>query len=244
MDWKKETEANIHRLRRNEYPGRGIVIGLSPDGNNFIQVYWLMGRSAASRNRILVPEGKFVKTAVPGEEEQGDPSLLLYYPVKHWGENHIVTNGDQTETIYSALQKGTDFAEALAMRTFEPDPPHYTPRISGLVELKNAGCAYRLAIIKTAGGSPDCCTRQYFHYEKGIPGIGHCIHTYAGNGNPLPSFQGEPFAVKVFDDPRTTARYYWELLHAENKVALLAKAINRRTGESSLEIINKLAKEN
>lgn len=241
MDWKKEVEANIDRLRRNEYPGRGIIIGLSPDGKSFIQVYWLMGRSAASRNRILVPEGEFVKTAVPGAEEQGNPSLLLYHPVKHWGESHIVTNGDQTETIYSALQKGTGFAEALASRTFEPDPPHYTPRISGLVEL-NAECAYRLAIIKTADGSPACCARQYFYYEKGIPGIGHCIHTYAGNGDPLPSFSGEPFAVKVFDDPRTTARYYWELLNAENRVALLAKAINCRTGEIRLEIINKLRK--
>jgi hypothetical protein len=239
MDWEKTLEANIDRLRGNEYPGRGIIIGLSPDGKNFIQVYWLMGRSAASRNRILVPEGEFVKTAVPGGEQAGDSSLLLYYPVKHWDESHIVSNGDQTDTIYSALQKGAGFAEALATRTFEPDPPHYTPRISGLVELNNAECAYRLAIVKTVEGSPESCTRQYFYYEKGIPGIGHCIHTYAGNGNPLPSFQGEPFTVKVFDDLRTTARYYWELLHEENKVALLAKAINRRTGESRLEIINK-----
>lgn len=243
MDWRQEVEANLDRLRRNEYPGRGIIIGLSPDGNNFIQVYWLMGRSAASRNRILVSEGEFVKTAVPGGEQAGDPSLLLYYPVKHWGEYHIVTNGDQTETIYSALQKGEGFAEALATRSFEPDSPHYTPRISGLVELNNPACAYRLAIIKTAGGYPEYCTRQYFYYEKGIPGIGHCIHTYAGNGNPLPSFQGEPFAVKIFDDPLETARYYWELLHGENKVALLVKAVNRRTGEIRLEIINKLTKE-
>jgi IMP cyclohydrolase len=242
MDWTREIEANLDRLRANEYPGRGIIIGLSPDGNNFIQVYWLMGRSAASRNRILVQEGEFVRTAVPGEEELEDPSLLLYYPVKHWDASHIVTNGDQTDTIYTALQKGTGFAEALATRTFEPDPPHYTPRISGLVELNNPECAYRLAILKTAGGSPDCCTRQYFTYEKGLPGIGHCIHTYAGNGKPLPSFSGEPYVVKVFDDARTTARYYWELLNAENRVALLAKAINCRTGEIRLEIINKLRK--
>ena len=166
MDWTREIEANLDRLRANEYPGRGIIIGLSPDGNNFIQVYWLMGRSAASRNRILVQEGEFVRTAVPGEEELEDPSLLLYYPVKHWDASHIVTNGDQTDTIYTALQKGTGFAEALATRTFEPDPPHYTPRISGLVELNNPECAYRLAILKTAGGSPDVVPGNTLHRKR------------------------------------------------------------------------------
>lgn len=248
MNRNKEVEVNIDRLRRNEYPGRGIIIGLSPDGTSYIQVYWLMGRSESSRDRILVAEGDFVKTAVPGARQLENPELLLYYPVKHWKENHIVTNGDQTETIYSALQKREGaracvFAEALVTRTFEPDP-HYTPRISGLVELDNTECAYRLAILKAAGGDPECCTRQHFSYEKGIPGIGHCIHTYAGNGDPVPSFHGEPVAVKVFNDPRTTARFYWELLHKENRVALLAKAIDRQTGAIRLEIINRFESAN
>src|SRR5690554_22510 len=232
-------EGNLLSLQANEYPGRGIIIGLSPDAGSYIQVYWLMGRSEASRNRILVAEKGFVRTEIPDTGKVKDPSLLVYYPVKHWRNCHIVTNGDQTDTIYSFLKQEKNFDDALMTRNFEPDAPHYTPRISCLLDLEDQKCAYRLSIIKAAVSNPACCGRYFFHYAKAVPGWGHCLHTYAGNGNPLPPFAGEPLLVKVFNDPRETAEYYWNLLNRENKVALLVKAVCIKTGKTSLEIINK-----
>lgn len=238
MNWTEAAKNNLSSLQANEYPGRGIIIGLSPDSGRYLQVYWLMGRSTASRNRILVAENGFVRTEIPDTSNVKDPSLLVYYPVKHWKNSHIVSNGDQTDTIYSFLQKEKDFDDALKTRSFEPDAPHYTPRISGLLDLEDHKCAYRLSIIKAVGNEP-IAVRYFFYYEKAVPGWGHCLHTYAGDGNPLPPFAGEPLVVKVFNDPRETAEYYWNLLNRENKVALLVKAVCTKTGKTSLEIINK-----
>ncbi len=240
MDLRIMAEENMRKLAANPYPGRGIILGLSPDGRSMIQIYWLMGRSENSRNRILVEEANgFVKTQAFDAQKVTDPSLIIYYPVKHFGAYHLVTNGDQTETLYELLPQGQSFESALKTRTYEPDPPNYTPRISGLVDLGDPDYAYRLALIKAAGNNPDCPVYAFYYYKKGIPGFGHCLHTYAGDGNPVPPFAGEPYLVKVFNDGAENADYYWRLLNAENKVALLVKTIRLEDGKAEIRIVNK-----
>lgn len=233
-------ETNASRLQDNAYPGRGIVIGLTPDGTRYVQVYWIMGRSENSRNRVFIQEENgFVRTEAKDPAKLTDPSLIIYYPVRHREQAHIVTNGDQTDTIFEHLSTGSGFEQALTTRTWEPDAPNYTPRISGLVDLADANCAYKLSILKTNNGDPSQTMRHFFHYEQGIAGFGHCIHTYAGDGNPLPSFQGEPVLMPLFDDADQTASFYWERLNEENKISLLVKTIDKSTGEASLRILNK-----
>ena len=168
-----------------------------------------------------------------------DPSLIIYYPVKHFDACHLVTNGDQTETLYELLPQNQTFESALKTRTYEPDPPNYTPRISGLVNLEDRDYAYRLALIKAAYNNPDSPVHAFFNYKEGLPGFGHCLHTYAGDGNPVPPFTGEPYLVKVFNDGAENADDYWRLLNEENKVALLVKTIRRADGEAKIKIINK-----
>jgi IMP cyclohydrolase len=230
---------NMENLERNPYPGRGIILGLTPDGRNWVQVYWIMGRSANSRNRLFVVEDGFVKTQAFDEAKVEDPSLIIYYPARHYQNSHIVTNGDQTDTIWETLQKGGTFETALATRTFEPDAPNFTPRISGLISPEEPKCAYHLAIIKTVADNPDCCVRQYFHYQQALPGVGHCLHTYSGDGNPLPSFNGEPYLAPLQNSGDEIAAFYWRLLNKENKISLLVKLINVRTHAATLKILNK-----
>jgi hypothetical protein len=238
--WKETAERNASQLQANAYPGRGIVIGLTPDGTRYTQVYWIMGRSENSRNRIFVREDNgFVRTEAKDPAKLTDPSLIIYYPVRHIGQAHIVTNGDQTDTIYEALKKGETFEQALSTRTYEPDAPNYTPRISGLVDLNDPNAAYKLSILKTNANDPAQTLRQYFHYEQGIAGFGHCIHTYAGDGNPLPSFSGEPVLMPLFDGLRETADFYWSRLNAENKISLLVKTIDKASGKTDMVIYNK-----
>lgn len=238
--WSQSAEAGAARLQANPYPGRGIIIGLTPDGTRYAQVYWIMGRSENSRNRVFIQEENgFVRTEAKDPAKLTDPSLIIYYPVRHTGQAHIVTNGDQTDTIYEALQKGGTFEQALATRTWEPDPPNYTPRISGLVDLSDPNCAYKLSILKTNRGDPSQTMRHYFHYEQGIAGYGHCIHTYETDGNPLPSFQGEPVLMPLFDDIEETASFYWERLNEENKLSLLVKTIDKASGQTETIIRNK-----
>jgi hypothetical protein len=233
-------ERNMAALKGNAYPGRGIVLGMTPDGKHLVQVYWIMGRSENSRNRVFEMESNgFVRTEAFDESKVKDPSLIIYYPAKALGKTHVVTNGDQTDTIHEALQKGGSFEGALRTRTFEPDGPNFTPRISGMTDLSGAGPAYRLSILKTIGGDPACTVRQFFEYEKGIPGMGHCITTYVRDGDPLPSFEGEPYLVGLFDDLEETARIYWSLLNAENRISLLVKFLDAETGESRVRILNK-----
>jgi len=232
-------QEGMNRIQKASYPGRGIVIGLSPDEKHFVQVYWIMGRSPSSRNRVFVQEGDFVKTDTVDKTQKVDP-LTMYYPVKLLGGAHIVTNGDQTDTIYDALQNGGTFDSALMRRTFEPDGPNFTPRISGVVNLED-DVAYRLAVLKTVSGDERYCSRQFFTYETAMAGVGHCVTTYVDDGSPLPSFEGEPFAVSVYDDLQKTADAYWQALDVDNRVSMLVKFIDRKSGASQLVIVNKYA---
>ena len=230
---------NMDKLQRNQYPGRGIVLGMTPDGQNLVQIYWIMGRSANSRNRIFETEDGFVKTKAFDEAKLEDPSLIIYYPARHYQNQHIITNGDQTDTIYKALQEGGSFESALATRVFEPDAPNYTPRISGLTNLDGGQFVYQLSIIKTVDHNPEHCSHQFFNYQKALAGVGHCIHTYEGDGNPLPSFSGEPYPVRLQNDIAENAALYWNLLNYENKISLLVKMINIQSKQVQLGILNK-----
>lgn len=232
-------ESKVHLLKNATYPGRGIIIGQTPGSGQFVQVYWIMGRSENSRNRVFVAEGTSVKTDLVDRSKVEDASLILYHPVKVINRCHIVTNGDQTDTIYESIRDETLFETALNIRSFEPDAPNFTPRISGLVDLDDDRNAYQLCVIKTISNRPDYCTRQYFNYETAVPGIGHCITTYTDDGDPLPPFCGEPFTVALFDDIEATADFYWNVLNEDNRVSLLVKFIDAGTGAWELKIVNK-----
>lgn len=231
--------SNKEKLKANSYPGRGIIIGMSPDSKHMVQVYWIMGRSENSRNRIFEEENGFVRTKAFDESKLVDPSLIIYYPAKHVKDKHIITNGDQTDTIYDALLEGDSFEDALNTRCFEPDAPNFTPRISGIINSKDSQYAYQLSILKSGDDNGDSCVRHYFNYEKGIPGTGHCIHTYTGDGSPLPSFYGEPYELELFDDIDKTAGFYWNMLNEQNRISLLAKYISINDGNFEIRIINK-----
>jgi hypothetical protein len=231
-------DQNMVKLHANVYPGRGIVLGQSPDGRHLIQVYWIMGRSANSRNRIFAMDGSAVKTAAFDETKVEDPSLIIYYPARVYQNAHIITNGDQTDTIFDSLQKGGTFESALDTRTFEPDAPNFTPRISGIIDLDSFN-AYQLSILKSTANDGRYINRHFFNYQNVIPGVGHCIHTYVGDGNPLPSFKGEPYPVRLFNELSETAQSYWKILNPENKIALMVKFINIQTQKVAVEIFNK-----
>ncbi len=227
----------MNRIKNASYPGRGIAIGLTPNGEHFAQVYWIMGRSPSSRNRVFVQEETFVKTDTVDKTQEVDP-LTMYYPIKSLGTSHIVTNGDQTDTIHDALQNGGTFDSALMARTFEPDGPNFTPRISGVVNLED-DVAYRLAVLKTVGGDERYCSRQFFTYETAIAGVGHCVTTDVDDGSPLPSFEGEPFVVALYDGLQETVDAYWNALNEDNRVSMLVKFIARESGASELVVVNK-----
>lgn len=231
-------EAGLARLKKTSYPGRGIVIGQTPDATHFVQVYWIMGRSPSSRNRVFVAEGDAVKTDTVDKSQKVDP-LTMYYPVKTYKQSHVVTNGDQTDTIVDALHRGGTFESALMTRTFEPDGPNFTPRISGVVDLANKTQAYQLAILKTVGGDDRYCSRQFFNFETPIPGVGHCVTTYRDDGNPLPAFEGEPFLVSLGNDLKETVDAFWHVLDGDNRVSMLVKFISVASGQSTFQIVNK-----
>jgi IMP cyclohydrolase len=239
VDIGSVVRANMDSLRSNVYPGRGIVIGQTPDGGKLVQVYWIMGRSENSRNRVFVREGDVVRTAPFDESKVKDPSLIIYNCTRVLDRAHIVTNGDQTDTIYDALGSGGTFESALDTREFEPDEPNYTPRISGLVNLDDGLCAYKLGILKTIGNDPGRPVRHYYSFGKAIPGVGHFIATYSGDGDPLPSFEGEPQPVEIPGDIDTALDLYWNALNEDNKVSLLVKFIDPETGSSDVRIANK-----
>lgn len=239
MDVREAAARNLESLRQNPYPGRGIVIGLTPDARHFVQVYWIMGRSENSRNRVFVREGDLVRTAPYDKSKVTDSSRIIYNCARQFGRCHIVSNGDQTDTVFDVMQKGGTFEEALFTRSAEPDAPSFTPRVTGLVNLDDKFHAYKLSIIKVLGNDPGRGVRHFFNYQAGIPGIGHCIHTYAGDGNPLPCFEGEPYAVPLLDDARGVSERYWESLNRDNRVSLLARFIDAKTGAADVRIINK-----
>jgi IMP cyclohydrolase len=226
-------------LKNNAYPGRGIVIGKTPDGTKAVTAYFIMGRSENSRNRIFVEDGDGIRTRAFDESRLEDPSLIIYAPVRVLGNKTIVTNGDQTDTIYDLMDHQMTFEQALRTREFEPDAPNYTPRISGIMHLENGGYNYAMSILKSSNGNPDSCQRFTFAYENPRNGEGHFIHTYMGDGNPLPSFEGEPKLVAMEDDIDAFCDGIWNSLNQENKVSLFVRYITIATGEWETRIVNK-----
>ncbi len=224
-------------LRANPYPGRGIVLGKTQDGKKAVIAYFIMGRSENSRNRVFEVTEDGIRTRAFDESKMTDPSLIIYHPVRVVGADTVVTNGDQTDTIRDFLLEGKVFAQPLKTRAFEPDGPNYTPRISGLV---HSDGSYALSILKSADGDPSSCRRQFFGYENPLAGQGHFIHTYRGDGSPLPSFEGEPEQVAVTAATAAEwANQIWDSLNADNKVSLFVRYIDIATGETDTVIINK-----
>lgn len=226
-------------LAGNAYPGRGIVIGKSPDGKYAVTAYFIMGRSSNSRNRIFVEDGEGIRTQAFDPSKLEDPSLIIYAPVRVLGNKTIVTNGDQTDTIYELMDRQQTFEQALRTREFEPDAPNYTPRISGIMHLENASYNYAMSILKSNNGDPSSCNRYTFAYENPKAGEGHFIHTYMGDGNPLPSFEGEPTLVGIEGSIDEFTKVVWENLNEDNKVSLFVRYIEIATGRYETRIVNK-----
>ena len=221
------------------YPGRGIVAGMSEDGKKAVSAYFIMGRSENSRNRVFVEEGEGIRTQAFDPSKLTDPSLIIYAPVRVLGNKTIVTNGDQTDTIYEGMDKQLTFEQSLRSREFEPDGPNYTPRISGVMHIENGTFNYAMSILKSNNGNPESCNRYIFAYENPAAGEGHFIHTYKCDGNPLPSFEGEPKLIAIPDDMDAFADSLWNSLNADNKVSLFVRYIDIATGTYETKIINK-----
>ena len=226
-------------LQRNAYPGRGIILGKSADGTKAAAAYFIMGRSENSRNRVFVEDGEGIRTQAFDPSKMTDPSLIIYAPVRVLGNKTIVTNGDQTDTIYEKMDKQMTFEQSLRTREFEPDAPNYTPRISGIMHIENGSYNYAMSILKSNNGNPDSFNRYTFAHENPAAGEGHFIHTYMGDGNPLPSFEGEPKLVAIPDDIDTFADLLWQNLNEDNKVSLFVRYIDIATGKYTSKIINK-----
>lgn len=226
-------------LENNTYPGRGIVIGLTPDGTRAVTAYFIMGRSVNSRNRIFVTDGEGIRTQAFDPAKLVDPSLVIYAPVRVLGNKTIVTNGDQTDTIYEGMDHQLTFEQSLRSREFEPDGPNFTPRISGIMHIENGRYSYAMSILKSNHGDGSSCVRNTFAYETPLAGEGHFIHTYMHDGNPLPSFQGEPKLVEMMDDMNAFTDMLWNSLNEENKVSLFVRYIDIATGQHDTRIINK-----
>lgn len=226
-------------LQNNSYPGRGIVLGMTPDGKKAAIAYFIMGRSVNSRNRVFVTEGDDLRTQAHDPAKLTDPSLVIYFPVRTMGDITVVTNGDQTDTIYNALESGETFADALRTRMFEPDPPILTPRISGLVDISGGTLRYKLSILKSAGGNADSCERFFYEYDQPVAGQGRFIHTYQCDGDPIPSFAGDPVAVGIGNNLDAFTKLIWDSLNEDNKVSLFTRFIDIETGEFESRIVNK-----
>ncbi len=226
-------------LMSNPYPGRGIVIGKSEDGKTAVTAYFIMGRSSNSRNRVFVEDGEGIRTEAFDPSKLEDPSLIIYAPVRVLGNKTIVTNGDQTDTIYELMDKQSTFEQSLRVREFEPDGPNYTPRISGIMHVENGNYNYAMSILKSDNGRPESCDRFTFAYNNPINGEGRFIHTYARNENPLPSFEGEPKRVEIKGNIDEFTNMIWSSLNEENKVSLFVRFIDIATGKYETRIINK-----
>lgn len=226
-------------LKNNSYPGRGIVIGRSADGRKAVIAYFIMGRSVNSRNRVFVEEGQGIRTEAFEPSKLSDPSLIIYAPVRVLGNKTIVTNGDQTDTVYELMDKQQTFEQALRTREFEPDAPNYTPRISGILHVGNGDYNYAMSILKSNHGNPDSCNRYTFAYNNPAAGEGHFLHTYMSDGDPLPSFEGEPKLVEISGGIDSFTKLVWESLNEDNKVSLFTRFIDIQTGEYESRIVNK-----
>lgn len=226
-------------LKNNEYPGRGIVIGRSADGKYAVTAYFIMGRSSNSRNRVFAVEGEGIRTQAFDPSKLEDPSLIIYAPVRVLKNDTIVTNGDQTDTIYDGLKDGLTFEQSLRSREFEPDGPNYTPRISGIMRVEGGNFHYAMSILKSAEGDPSSCIRNTFTYENPKAGEGRFIHTYMHDGNPLPSFCGEPKQVEITRDIDGFTDMVWNSLNPDNKVSLFVRYIDIATGKYETRMKNK-----
>lgn len=234
-----EQKSLAAELSGNTYPGRGIVAGVSEDGKYAVTAYFIMGRSTNSRNRVFVKDGEGIRTQAFDPSRMEDPSLIIYSPVRVLGTNTIVTNGDQTDTVYDGLKAGKTFGQSLRSREFEPDGPNYTPRISALLSVREGRFEYRMSILKSADGDPSSCERFTFSYENPKAGVGHFIHTYISDSNPLPSFEGEPVKVDISGDIDAFTDLVWTNLNPDNKVSLFVRYIDIATGKYETRIVNK-----
>ncbi|MDO4177574.1 MAG: IMP cyclohydrolase [Phascolarctobacterium sp.] len=228
-------------LKNNSYPGRGIIIGKTPDGKKAATAYFIMGRSENSRNRVFVEDGEGIRTEAYDPSKLEDPSLIIYAPVRVLGNKTIVTNGDQTDTIFDQMDKQMTFEQSLRCREFEPDGPNYTPRISGIMHLESGKYSYAMSILKSNNGNPEACNRYTFAYATPIAGEARFIHTYMNDANPLPSFEGEPELVDILDDIDAYTKLLWENLNEANKVSLFVRYINIEDGSYETRIVNKHA---
>ena len=226
-------------LKSNSYPGRGIILGKTPDGKKAVAAYFIMGRSENSRNRIFVEDGEGIRTQAFDPSKLTDPSLIIYAPVRVLGNKTIVTNGDQTDTIYDGMDRQLTFEQSLRTREFEPDGPNYTPRISGIMHIENGTYNYAMSILKSNNGSPEGCNRYTFAYENPAAGEGRFIHTYMCDGSPLPSFEGEPKLIGIPDDIESFTELLWNSLNEDNKVSLFVRYIDIETGNYETKIVNK-----
>ena len=234
---------NIYEeLANNAYPGRGIIIGRTADGKSAVTAYFIMGRSVNSRNRVFTATEDGIKTEAADPSKLSDPHLIIYSPVRVLGNKTIVTNGDQTDTIYELMDKQQTFEQALRTREYEDDAPNYTPRISGIMHIGEGKYNYAMSIIKSADGNPDSIERFTYSYNSPENGIGHFIHTYMSDGNPLPSFEGEPKKIAINDNLNDFTEKLWNALNEDNKVSLFVRYINIETGEAETKIINKYTK--
>ncbi len=229
-------------LSSNPYPGRGIIIGKSEDGKNAVTAYFIMGRSVNSRNRVFTETADGIKTEAANPSKLSDPHLIIYSPVRVLGNKTIVTNGDQTDTIYELMDKQQTFEQSLRGREYEDDAPNYTPRISGIMHIENGSYNYAMSILKSADGNPDCCERFTFSYTNPVNGIGHFIHTYIGDGSPLPSFEGEPKKIAIPNDIDEFTNGLWNALNEDNKVSLFVRYIDINSGKYVSKIVNKYTK--
>lgn len=223
------------KLRSNSYPGRGIVLGMTPDGKQSVAAYFIMGRSENSRNRVFIQEPDGIRTEAYDPSKLEDPSLIIYHPVREVGRGLIVTNGDQTDTILEFLERGLPMEQALRTREFEPDGPNWTPRISGLLSPDGS---YKLSILKSADPEGSACARQTFEYPA-LPGVGHFLHTYVCNGSPIPTFQGEPERVAISGDMAAFTDELWASLDADNKISLFVRYTDLETRTFRQRILNK-----
>ena len=226
-------------LRENAYPGRGIILGKTPDGKNAVIAYFIMGRSVNSRNRVFEATADGIRTKAFDESKLSDPHLIIYSPVRVLGNKTIVTNGDQTDTIYDRMDRQETFEQSLRTREYEDDAPNYTPRISGIVHMEEDSFNYAMSILKSADGNPDSVHRFTFSYNNPLCGEGHFIHTYMGDGNPLPSFEGEPEKIATVDDIDAFTDMLWNSLNEDNKVSLFVRYINVETKQATDRIVNK-----
>lgn len=221
------------------YPGRGIIIGKSEDGKKAVIGYFIMGRSTNSRNRVFVKEGNDLKTQAFDPSQLVDPSLIIYAPVRTLDGQTVVTNGDQTDTVRDFILSGKTFEDALRTRTFEPDPPNFTPRISGILEFADGDFSYKMSILKSNEGREESALRFFYEYAQPVAGQGHFIHTYKCDGNPIPSFEGEPTPVNISGDIDTFTDDVWNSLNEDNKVSIYTRFIDLASGEFEDRIINK-----